>query len=100
MAGIRTWIDRLGLPIKDAAEHVGIDADQLERVLKFPEETLPLRVVLQILEGLGLGLTGLDELSPLAVLRHLDQLRAAKGVSKKSLAAAADLNRTYMGALF
>ena len=100
MAGIRTWIDRLGLSIKDAAEHVGIEADQLERVLKFPEETLPVRAVLQILGGLGLGLAGVDELSPVAVLRHLDQLRVAKGVSKKSLAAAADLNRTYMGALF
>ncbi len=100
LSGVRTWIDRLGLSIKEAARHVGIEADQLERVLKFPEETLPVRVVLQILEGLGLGLAGVDELSPVAVLRHLDQQREAKGISKKSLAAAAELNRPYMTALF
>lgn len=100
MSGVRTWIDRLGLSIKDAARHVGIEADQLERVLKFPEDTLPVRVVLQILEGLGLGLAGVDELSPVAVLRHLDQQREAKGISKKSLAASAELNRPYMTALF
>ena len=100
MAGVRTWIDRLGLSTKDAARHVGIDADQLDRVLKFPEETLPVRAVLQILEGLGLGLAGVEELSPVAILRHLDQQREAKGISKKRLAAAAELNRTYMTALF
>jgi len=82
-AGVRAWIDRLGLQIKDAAQHVGMETDQLERVLNFPDGATPARVLLQVLEGLGLGIVGVESLTPAMLLRHFDQVRETKGMSKK-----------------
>lgn len=99
-AGVRAWIDRLGLQIKDAAQHVGMETDQLERVLNFPDGATPARVLLQVLEGLGLGIVGVESLTPAMLLRHFDQVREAKGMSKKDLSIRADVHRTYLIGLF
>ena len=99
-AGVRAWIDRLGLQIKDAAQHVGMETDQLERVLNFPDGATPARVLLQVLEGLGLGIVGVESLTPAMLLRHFDQVRETKGMSKKDLSIRADVHRTYLIGLF
>lgn len=99
-AGVRAWIDRLGLQIKDAAQHVGMETDQLERVLNFPDGATPARVLLQVLEGLGLGIVGIESLTPAMMLRHFDQIRETKGMSKKDLSIRADVHRTYLIGLF
>jgi DNA-binding XRE family transcriptional regulator len=99
-AGVRAWIDRLGLQIKDAAQHVGMETDQLERVLNFPDGATPTRVLLQVLEGLGLGIVGVESLTPAMLLRHFDQVRETKGMSKKDLSIRADVHRTYLIGLF
>lgn len=99
-AGVRAWIDRLGLQIKDAAQHVGMETDQLERVLNFPDGATPARVLLQVLEGLGLGIVGVESLTPAMLLRHFDQVRESKGMSKKDLSMRADVHRTYLIGLF
>jgi transcriptional regulator with XRE-family HTH domain len=95
-AGVRAWIGRLGLQIKDAAQHVGMETDQLERVLNFPDGATPARVLLQVLEGLGLGIVGVESLTPAMLLRHFDQVRETKGMSKKDLSIRADVHRTYL----
>ncbi len=100
MAGVRAWIDRLGLSIAEAAHHVGLESDQLERILEFPDKNLSVRALLEILEGLGLGLVGVEALTPVAILRHLDQIREAKGMTKKDLALKAEVNRPWLIALF
>jgi transcriptional regulator with XRE-family HTH domain len=99
-AGVRAWIDRLGLQIKDAAQHVGMETDQLERILNFPDGATPARVLLQVLEGLGLGIVGVESLTPAMLLRHFDQVRESKGMSKKDLSIRADVHRTYLIGLF
>ncbi len=97
---MRAWIDRLGLQIKDAAQHVGMETEQLERVLNFPDGATPTRVLLQVLEGLGLGIVGVESLTPAMLLRHFDQVRESKGMSKKDLSIRADVHRTYLIGLF
>jgi hypothetical protein len=87
---VREWIDRLGLQIKDAAQHVGMETDQLERVLNFPDGATPTRVLLQVLEGLGLGIVGVESLTPAMLLRHFDQVRETKGMSKTWAGISAD----------
>jgi len=99
-AGVRAWIDRLGLQIKDAAQHVGMETDQLERVLNFPDGATPARVLLQVVEGLGLGIVGVESLTPAMLLRYFDQVRETKGMSKKDLSIRADVHRTYLIGLF
>ena len=100
MAGVRTWIDRLGLSIAEAARHVGLESDQLERILEFPDKNLSVRALLEILEGLGLGLVGVEARTPVALLRHFDQIREVKGMTKKDLALKAEVNRPWLIALF
>ena len=100
VADVRAWIDRLGLSIAEAARHVGLESDQLERILEFPDKNLSVRALLEILEGLGLGLVGVEALTPVALLRYLDQIREVKGMTKKDLALKAEVNRPWLIALF
>ena len=90
----------MGLSIAEAAHHVGLESDQLERILEFPDKNLSVRALLEILEGLGLGLVGVEALTPVALLRYLDQIREVKGMTKKDLALKAEVNRPWLIALF
>lgn len=97
---VRNWIARLDLPVEDVATLVKFDAQQLERMLDFPELAPSLRQLVQILDGLGLGLAGVEPLTTAMIVRHLDRCREAKKMSKVELAKRADVNRTHMTFMF
>lgn len=102
LAAIRGWIERLGLSLEDAAKHTGIEVEKLERLFDLAELSTPFRTILEILDGLGLGLVGIEQPSPAMVLRHFEKVRAAKvpEVTKKALSERAGIHRTYLISLF
>lgn len=102
MKTIRGWIERLGLSLEDAARHTGIEADKLERLFDLAELSTPFRTILELLDGLGLGLVGVEEPSPAMVLRLFEKVRAAKvpKLTKQALSERAGIHRTYMLSLF
>ena len=101
MGTVRGWIARLNLRIEDAALLAGMQAEQLERMLSVPELAPPtLKDVLQVLDGLGLGIAGVEPLTTTMVVRRLDQCREAKKVSKVDLATRSGCNRQHMTYMF
>ena len=99
LAEVRAWIDRLGLTNRDAAQLVGTDAEELAQVLEGRSANLRLRVILEILDRLGLGLVDVHPSTPAMVLRHLEACQKRKGISQRVLAKKANLERTNMAKL-
>lgn len=97
---VRRWIDRLGLQSEETAHLVGMDQKQLERLLNFPELGPSLKQVLQVLDGLGLGIVGVEPLTSAMVVRWLDRCREARNMTKVALAERAECNRTHLTFMF
>ncbi|MCB9703084.1 MAG: PDZ domain-containing protein [Myxococcales bacterium] len=97
---VRAWIDRLGLSMQDAARHAAVDVEKLERILSTPELGVTTRELLQVIDGLGLGLADVRPLTPAKVIHHLDRARAAKSMTQKEVARVSGINRTHLVALF
>ena len=97
---VKHWIAKLDFRIDEAALLVQMEHQQLERMLSFPELAPTLRPTLQLLDGLGLGLVGVEPLTTAMVIRYFDRCREAKKITKSDLAARAEVNRTHLTYMF
>ncbi|HRI09461.1 MAG TPA: helix-turn-helix transcriptional regulator, partial [Nannocystaceae bacterium] len=96
LAAVKVWIDRLGLSTTEVARRVGMDAAELERALESGGRGPSLQVLLRVLDGLGLGLVGVEAPTAAALVLHLDRCRESRGISKRVLAERAGVDRTNL----